>query len=117
MLQNHWKFFGKGLLLLFVRFIPRLNNRKGLLASVRHYCCVYRAFICYSLQELDTVKEDILELKKFYFEILTDLQEIKKVELVFDFWDDKVEFKFRDWYTGKEGRSLLRDSIEFLYNL
>ena len=113
MLENYWRIFGKGLLLLFVRFMPKLPTERDYLAGVRHYCCVCRVFIRYSIQELDTVKNGILKLKKFYFDILDDLQEIKKVQPVFDFWDNKVGFKFRNWYTGKEGRSLLRNSIDF----
>ena len=58
--------------------MPKLPTERDYLAGVRHYCCVCRVFIRYSIQELDTVKNGILKLKKFYFDILDDLQEIKK---------------------------------------
>ena len=71
----------------------------------------------YSIDELNTVKRDEVKLENFYMDILKDIEEIKKVRCDIDFWDDEVEFKFRDWKTGKEDRSNLRDSVIFLFNL
>ena len=53
---------------------------------------------------------------RFHKNILKNLEEIKKVEPDINFWDEEVEFKFRNWQTGEESWSYLRDSIEFLYN-
>ena len=52
-----------------------------------------------------------------YNELLEDTQKVRKVVPGLDFWEEEVEFKFRDSRSGKEGRSCLRESIEFLYRL
>ena len=110
------KFFGKGYYYCLCNLHQGCPTERDCLAGVRHHCCVCHVFIRYSIQELDTVKKDISKLKKFYFGILDGLQEIKKVQAAFDFWDNEVKFRLKDWYTGKERRSFLRNSIEFLYN-
>ena len=51
-----------------------------------------------------------------YTELLEDTRKIRRVVPSLDFWEEEVEFKFRDRH-GKEGRSDLGDSIEFLYSL
>ena len=73
-------------------------------------------YIHYTIDELNAVKRDELKLTTIYKNILKDLEEIKKVEPGVNFWDEEGEFKFRNWQTGEESRSYLRDSIEFLYN-
>ena len=73
-------------------------------------------YIHYTIDELNAVKRDKQKLTGFYKNILKDLEEIKKVKSDINFWDEEVEFKFRNWQTGEESWSYLRDSIEFLYN-
>ena len=87
------------------------------LTGTRYYCCICRVYMYYSIDELNTVKRDEVKLKNFYLDILKDIEEIKKVRCDNDFWDDEVEFKFRDWKIGKEDRSNFRDSVIFLFNL
>ena len=70
-------------------------------------CAIYIKVV---IGELGAVKRDIFKLTRFYFDILDKLREIRKVKPDFDFWDDEVASKFRDWKTGKEGRSYLRNS-------
>ena len=80
------------------------------------YCCVCQLYIHYTIDELNAVKRDEQKLTKFYKNILKGLEEIKKVKPEINFWDEEVEFKFRNWQTREESRSHLRDSIELLYN-
>ena len=108
-------FLGKGYYYYLCNLSQGCPIERDCLAGVRHYCCVCRVFIHYSIQELDMVKKNILKLKKLYFDILDDLQEIKKVQLAFDFWDDEVESKFRDWYTRKEVVPGLFVTLVFLF--
>ena len=86
------------------------------LASAHFYCCICQVYIHYTIDELNAVKRDELKFTTIYKNILKDLEEIKKVEPGVNFWDEEVEFKFRNSQTGEESRSYLRDSIEFLYN-
>ena len=71
-------FLGKGYYYCLCNLYQGSPTERDSLAGVCHYCCSCRVFIRYSIQELDTAKKDILKLKKFYFDILNDLQEIKK---------------------------------------
>ena len=81
------------------------------------YCCVCQSYIHYTtIDELNAVKRDEQKLTRFYKNILKDLEETKKVELDINFWNEEVEFKFRNWQTGEESLSYLGDSIELLYN-
>ena len=57
------------------------------------------------------------KLIDFHKSSTEDLLEIGKVggkNIIF--WEDEIEFEFRDWKTGKLGSSLLKDSIDFLFN-
>ena len=67
--------------------------------------------IHYTIDELNAIKRDGQKLTRFYKNILKDLEEIKKVKSATNFWDEEVEFKFRNWQTGKEFWSYLKDSI------
>ena len=62
------------------------------------------------------VKNYTFKLTEMYSELLEDTRKIRRVVRSLDLWEEEVEFKFRD-RQGKEGRSYLRDSIEFLYSL
>ena len=93
------------------------QTKRDCLEGARDYCCVCCILNHYSIDELNTVKSDIFKLTEFYLNLLDDVQEIYKVKLDLNFWDDKVKFKFRNWKTGEKSRSYLRDSIEFLYEL
>ena len=42
---------------------------------------------------------------------------VKKVNFSYEFWDDDVEFKIRNYKTGKESQSFLIDSTQFLFSL
>ena len=88
------------------------------LAVARNYCCICWVFTHYSIQDLNLIKKDFFKLPKYYCDILGDIAEVKKVNgSNDDFWDDEVEFKYRNHETGTESRSFLSDSIEFLYSL
>ena len=53
-----------------------------------------------------------IKLIDFHKSLTEDLLEIEKVggkNIIF--WEDKVEFKFKNWKKGKLGSSLLKDSI------
>ena len=85
--------------------------------GTRYYCCVCQVYMHYSIDELMMIKKSKNKLIKLYMDLLEDIDEIKKVQPEFDFWDDEVVFKLRDWKTGKVGQSNLKDSVEFLFNL
>ena len=63
------------------------------------------------------MKWDIFKLTELYLSLLDNVREIYKVKPNLNFWDDKVEFKFRNWKAGEKSRSYLMDSVEFLYDL
>ena len=86
------------------------------LVGTHFYCCVCQVYIHYTIDKLNAVKRGKLKLTRFYKNILKELEEIKRVEPDINFLDEEVEFKFRNWQTGEESRSYLKDSIEFLYN-
>ena len=53
-----------------------------------------------------------IKLIDFHKSLTEDLLEIEKVggkNIIF--WEDEVEFKFKNWKKGKLGSSLLKDSI------
>ena len=60
-------------------------------------------------------KKDFFKLSKYYYDILGDIAEVKKVSDNDGFWDEEVEYKYRNLETGTESWSFLIDSIEFLY--
>ena len=88
------------------------ENERG----TREYCCICQIANDYSIDRLTVVKNDIFKLTEMYMEPLEDTRKIRRVVPSLDFWEEEVEFKFRDRH-GKEGRSDLGDSIEFLYSL
>ena len=93
------------------------QTKRDCLEGARNYCCVCRILNHYAIGELNTVKRDIFTLTAFYLNLLDDVREIYKVKPDLNFWDNEVEFKFRNWKTGEKSRSCLRDSVEFLYEL
>ena len=87
------------------------------LQYARKYCCICQIANDYSIDRLMAVKNDIFKLTEMYIELLEDTRQVHKVVPALDFWEEKVEFEFRDSRFGKEGRSCLRNSIEFLCGL
>ena len=83
----------------------------------REYCCICQIASDYSIDRLMAVKNDIFKLTEMYTELLEDMRKVRKAMSGLDFWEEEVEFKFRDSRSGKEGRSCLRDSTEFFYRL
>ena len=47
-------------------------------------------------------KKDFFKLSKYYYDILGDIAEVKKVSDNDDFWDEEVEYKYRNLETGTE---------------
>ena len=91
------------------------QTKRDCLEGGCNYCCVCHILNHYSIDELNTVKTDIFKLTEFYLNLLDDVREIYKVKPDLNFWDVKVDFKFRNWKTGDKIRSYLRGSVEFLY--
>ena len=110
------KFLSKTFQYCLCNLYQDCQTKHGHLQDVREYCCICQIVNRCSIVELMAVKNDIFKLSELYIESLEDTQEIYKVVRGLAFWEEEVEFKFKD-KSGKESRPFLRDSIEFLYSL
>ena len=56
----------------------------------------------------------LIDFHKSLTEDLLDIEKVGGKNVIF--WEDNIEFKFRKWKTGKLGSSLLKNSIDVLFN-
>ena len=67
-----------------------------------NYCCICQVSNHYSIHDLNLIKKIFFKLSKYYYDILGDITEVKKVSgSDDDFWDDEIKFKYRNHETGK----------------
>ena len=77
-----------------------------------NYCCICQVSNHYSIRDLNLIKKDFFTLSKYYYDILGDITEVKKVSgSDDDFWDDEIKFKYRNHETGTKNGSFLSDSL------
>lgn len=93
------------------------NRYRGCVQGLQgeDYCIVCRTCNHYTLEKLEKVKCNSFQLEKFYQELLRDLSEVLEIDSTVCFWNDEFFYKSRDWISGTESHSCLRDVISVLF--
>ena len=68
------------------------QTEKGFITNTGRYCPVCQFEGTYDLDELNHVKEDLRKLQTYYYDILGQICEVKKIDGTNDFWEEEVRY-------------------------